>query len=59
MISTVVVGTAALGAWLAAPFVAMARTGSIDDRHRAAVGIPVPRVAGHDAPARRSTLVGV
>jgi hypothetical protein len=37
MISTIVVGTAAVGAWLAAPFVSMARRGTIDDRTRAAM----------------------
>ena len=37
MISAVVVGGAALGAWLAAPFVAMSRGGTIDDRTRAAM----------------------
>ena len=37
MISTVVIGSAALGAWLAAPFVAMGRRGTVDDRSRAAM----------------------
>lgn len=37
MIGTIIVGSAALGAWLAAPFVAMARQGTLDDRARAAV----------------------
>jgi hypothetical protein len=37
MISTVVVGSAALGAWLVAPFVSMARRGTVDDRTRAAM----------------------
>jgi hypothetical protein len=37
MISTVVIGSAALGAWLAAPFVAMGRRGTVDDRTRTAM----------------------
>lgn len=37
MISTVVVGSAAVGAWLVAPFVSMARRGTIEDRTRAAM----------------------
>ncbi len=37
MISTVIVGSAALGAWLVAPFVAMARTGTLDDQAREAM----------------------
>lgn len=37
MISSIVVGGAALGAWLVAPLVSMARRGTIDDRTRAAM----------------------
>jgi hypothetical protein len=37
MISTVIVGSAALGAWLVAPFVSMTRRGTVDDRTRAAI----------------------
>ncbi|HEY2224259.1 hypothetical protein [Actinomycetospora sp.] len=37
MFSTVVVGSAALGAWLVAPFVSMARRGTVDSRSRAAM----------------------
>jgi hypothetical protein len=84
MVSTVVVGTAALGAWLVAPFVAMARQGTLDDQARAAmreeglraeavrrarrrealvaaaaIDIPAPRGAEHDALPQRSALVGV
>lgn len=35
--SSIAVGSAAVGAWLAAPFVAMARRGTVDDRVRAAM----------------------
>ena len=87
MISTAigtVVGSAALGAWLVAPFVAMSRRGTLDDQARAAmreeglraeairrarrrealvaaaaVSIPAPRDAEHDALPQRSVLVGV
>jgi hypothetical protein len=84
MISTVVIGSAALGAWLAAPFVAMGRRGTVDDRTRtsmreeglrvqairrahrrealvaaAAVTLPAPRGAEHDALPQRSVLAGV
>jgi hypothetical protein len=37
MIGTIIVGSAALGAWIAAPFVAMARQGTLDDQTRAAM----------------------
>ena len=57
MISTVLIGSAALGAWLAAPFVAMARTGTVDDRTRAAVREEGLRVEAIRRAQRREALV--
>jgi hypothetical protein len=57
MISTVAVGSAALGAWLVAPFVAMARGGSIDDRSSAAVREEGLRVGAIRRAHRREALV--
>ena len=57
MISTVVIGSAALGAWLAAPFVAMGRRGTIDDRSRTAMREEGRRVEAIRRAHRRAALV--
>ncbi len=57
MISTVVVGTAALGAWLAAPFVAMGRRGTVDSRSRAAMREEGLRAEAIRRAHRREALV--
>jgi hypothetical protein len=57
MVSTVVVGTAALGAWLVAPFVSMARRGTLDDQHRAAMREEGLRVEAIRRARQREALV--
>jgi hypothetical protein len=57
MISTIVIGSAALGAWLAAPFVAMGRTDTIDGRSRAAMREEGLRVEAIRRARRREALV--
>lgn len=57
MISTVVVGTAALGAWIAAPFVSMARRGTLDDQARAAMREEGLRAEAIRRARRREALV--
>jgi hypothetical protein len=57
MIGTVVIGSAALGAWLAAPFVAMGRKGTIDGRSRAGMRADGLRVEAIRRAHRREALV--
>ena len=57
MISTVVIGSAALGAWLAAPFVAMGRKGTIDGRSRATMREEGLRVEAIRRAHQREALV--
>ncbi|HEY2192733.1 MAG TPA: hypothetical protein VGH76_10605 [Actinomycetospora sp.] len=57
MIGTIIVGSAALGAWLAAPFVAMARQGTLDDRTRAAMREEGRRAEAIRRAHHRETLV--
>jgi hypothetical protein len=57
MIGTVVIGSAALGAWLAAPFVAMGRKGTIDGRSRAGLRADGLRVEAIRRAHRREALV--
>jgi prephenate dehydrogenase len=57
MIGTVVIGSAALGAWLAAPFVAMGRKGTIDGRSRAGMRAEGLRVEAIRRAHRREALV--
>jgi hypothetical protein len=57
MISTIVVGSAALGAWLVAPFVSMARRGTVDDRTRAAIREEGLRAEAIRRARRREALV--
>ncbi|WP_433803082.1 hypothetical protein [Actinomycetospora sp. CA-084318] len=58
MIATVAAAAgAAAGAWLVAPFVSMARRGTIDDRARAAVRAEADRADAIRRARRRETLV--
>ena len=57
MISTAIVGAAALGAWLVTPFVSMARRGTLDDQHRAFVREEGLRVEAIRRARQREALV--